>query len=177
MTFASDVAKFSENAKAKLDQQVRAITLELFSSVIMSTPVGNPELWERNRVAANYNQEVRVFNAALRDDAANLDKRGHLKRGKKLNDGMDIQAPKGYVGGRLRNSWYTTVGTPSDGQGRDPDKAGGGSLADLKNIGVGSVTYMTNNLVYAIPIEFGHSKQAPAGMVRINVTRVAETMK
>ena len=90
MTFASDVAKFSENAKKKLDQQVRAITLELFSSVIMSTPVGNPELWERNRVAANYNQEVRAFNANLRDNPENLDKRGHLKRGKKLNDGMTI---------------------------------------------------------------------------------------
>ena len=90
MTFSSDVKRFSENAKKKLDEQVRGITLELFSSVIMSTPVGNPELWERNRVAANYNQEVRVFNAALRDDAANLDKRGHLKRGKKLNDGMTI---------------------------------------------------------------------------------------
>lgn len=178
MTFASDVKRFSDNAKKKLDEQVRAITLELFSSVIMSTPVGNPELWERNRVAANYNQEVRVFNAALRENPANLDKRGHLKRGKKLNDGMTIVAPKGYVGGRLRNSWYTTVGTPSDGQGRDPDKAAGGSLADLKNIGVGSVTYMTNNLPYAIPIEYGHSiKQAPAGMVRINVARVAETMK
>jgi hypothetical protein len=63
------------------------------------------------------------------------------------------------------------------GTGREPDKTGGSSIADLKNIGVGSVTYMTNNLPYAIPIEYGHSKQSPAGMVRINVARVAETMK
>src|SRR5690242_8985183 len=107
----------------------------------------------------------------------NLDARGHLKRGKKLNDGMTIQAPKGYVGGRLRNSWYTTVGTPSEASGREPNKTGAGSIGDLKNIGVGSVCYLTNNLPYSISIEYGHSKQSPAGMARINVTRVAETMK
>ena len=177
MSFSSDVAKWSKQTKRDLDQKARAITLELFSSVIMSTPVGNPELWERNRIAANYNQEVRAFNATLRDNPENLDSRGHLKRGKKLNDGMTIQAPKGYVGGGLRNSWYTTVGTPSEASGREPNKTGSGSIADLKNIGVGSVCYLTNNLPYSISIEFGHSKQAPAGMARINVTRVAETMK
>ena len=46
MTFASDVKRFSENAKKKLDEQVRGITLELFSSIILSSPVGNPTLWK-----------------------------------------------------------------------------------------------------------------------------------
>jgi hypothetical protein len=41
----------------------------------------------------------------LRNDPANLDKRGRLKRGKKLNDGMDVVAPLGYVGGAFRGNW------------------------------------------------------------------------
>lgn len=55
VSFSSDVAKWAEKAKKDIDKQVRGLTLELFTSVVMSTPVGNPELWERNRVAANYN--------------------------------------------------------------------------------------------------------------------------
>jgi hypothetical protein len=174
VSFSGDVAKFRKDAVQKLDKQIRGVTLGLFRDVILATPVGNPELWERNRVAANYNQQVSVFNSGLRDNPDNLDKRGRLKRGRKLNDGMDIQKPKGYVGGRLRNSWYVTMDKPSDGSGREPNKAGAGSLTELKNIGVGGVCFLTNNLPYALPVEYGHSKQAPAGMVRINVTRVAE---
>lgn len=32
----------------------------------------------------------------------------------------------------------------------------------------GSVVYLSNNLPYILPLEYGHSQQAPAGMVRVN---------
>jgi hypothetical protein len=35
----------------------------------------------------------------------------------------------------------------------------------------GDTAYITNSLPYAIPLEFGHSQQAPGGMVRITVAR------
>lgn len=90
---------------------------------------------------------------------------------------MEIKAPAGYVGGRLRNSWYVTTGTPSEGAGREPNKAGAESIAEMKKITTGGVCYLTNNLPYAVAIEYGHSKRAPAGMVRVNVTRIAEMHK
>ena len=33
----------------------------------------------------------------------------------------------------------------------------------------GDVIYLTNNLPYAVPLEEGYSKQAPAGMVALTV--------
>ena len=39
MSFASDIAKFAKLTNASLDETGRAITLELFSSVIKDTPV------------------------------------------------------------------------------------------------------------------------------------------
>ena len=35
----------------------------------------------------------------------------------------------------------------------------------------GQMAYIINNLPYAIPLEFGHSTQAPGGMVRVTVAR------
>ena len=115
---------------------MRAITLDLFSSVVLGSPVGNPTLWKH-------------------------------------------KAPKGYAGGAFRNSWYVSLGTPSDGAGRAPNKAGADSLRDLQGIGgAGNVTMLTNNLPYGIRLEYeGWSKQSPAGFVRVNVARIAETVK
>lgn len=146
--------------------------------MILGSPVGNPDLWERNRVAVEYNKQVTLENAARRKNPENVDRRGHLKPGRALNDGMDIYRPRGYVGGRFRNSWYVTVGAPSNAGAREPDKSGAGSLSDLKNIGgAGTVTYLCNNMPYGLRLEYGWSKQAPEGMVRINVARIAEKYK
>lgn len=46
MTFSSDVKRFSDNAKKRMDAQVRAISLDLYTSVILGSPVGNPTLWK-----------------------------------------------------------------------------------------------------------------------------------
>lgn len=35
-----------------------------------------------------------------------------------------------------------------------------------------SVIYVSNSLPYIVPLEFGHSKQAPAGMVRTAIADV-----
>jgi hypothetical protein len=40
-----------------------------------------------------------------------------------------------------------------------------------QNLKAGGVFYITNNVVYIMPLEFGHSKQAPAGMARVTVDR------
>ena len=39
------------------------------------------------------------------------------------------------------------------------------------NLSAGGVVFLTNNLPYIMPLEFGSSKQAPAGMARVTVAR------
>lgn len=139
------------------------------------SPVGNPELWASNRVAKEYNDQVKVHNASLRDDPANLDKRGNLKRGLKLNDGMDIVAPRGYVGGRFRANWNTSVSEPDETTTDEVDPTGAKATANvLANMGgAGSVTFLTNGLPYGEMLEYhAHSSQAPAGMVRVSMARI-----
>jgi len=43
--------------------------------------------------------------------------------------------------------------------------------AEVLNLKAGQVIYLVNNLPYAIPLEYGHSSQAPGGMVRLTVQK------
>jgi len=62
----------------------------------------------------------------------------------------------------------------------DPTRSANGApsltraAAFAANVRAGGVVYLTNNLPYIMPLEFGHSKQAPAGMARITVARWQE---
>lgn len=45
-SFALDIAKFAEKAKAAQSQIVRAISTEILTRIVLRTPVGNPSLWK-----------------------------------------------------------------------------------------------------------------------------------
>lgn len=51
MSFADDWAKESENAIKAQREIVKVISIELFSGVITSSPVGNPALWKNPQSA------------------------------------------------------------------------------------------------------------------------------
>lgn len=82
---------------------------------------------------------------------------------------------RGYIGGTLRNSWYCTIGSPSSARVRGPNSAGQDSiqsLSALTSMDFGETVYLTNNAPYAQRVEFGWSRQAPAGMVRISLAEL-----
>lgn len=172
--FAESIRAFAEQAQQALDATFREIVIEIGSSVIRMSPVGNPELWAQNAIATQYNQAVEDHNTALRSDPANLSKNGRLKPGKKLKDGMDIAAPAGYVGGRFRGNWQFSIDLPATGELDRIDRSGDDTIAQLKAqveaLTIGQTAYIVNNLPYAVPLEYGHSTQAPAGMVRVTLT-------
>src|SRR5690606_17909707 len=120
-----------------------------------------------------YNSAVADWNATLRDNPDNLDSRGRLKRGRKLNDGMDVIVPDGYVGGRLRANWFVSVGVPNRATTSKIDRDGietiNRGFATIMSSDATKGVYMNNSLPYAIPVEYGHSSQAPHGMVRLTV--------
>lgn len=76
--------------------------------------------------------------------------------------------------GRLRGNWQMTLGAPAAGVTDVADKSGQMVVSTIAQQvgGVGKVNYLVNNLPYAESIEYGHSKQAPQGMVRINFIRI-----
>lgn len=73
--------------------------------------------------------------------------------------------------GRFRANWNLGVGTMDVATSEATDKAGAAVVARVAAMmaeqKAGQVFYITNSLPYAKPLEYGHSKQAPAGMVRL----------
>lgn len=175
MSFSLDLAAFVEKAKGNSELVVRKVSLQLISAVIKRSPVGNPELWAANKQAAEYNLEVLRFNNELRQDPANLNKAGRLRKGLKVNDSMDLVSGKGYVGGRFRGNWQVTFGTKALGLLPDIDPQGDSTIANANGVlltftsDVGTI-WAVNNLPYGPRLEFeGWSSQAPSGMVRVSV--------
>ncbi|MFJ2527825.1 hypothetical protein [Pseudomonas helmanticensis] len=194
-SFAENIRQFAEQAQAGLDATLREIVIEIGSSVIRMSPVGNPEIWAPNvahratnsRAADDYDFKVAVRNTLINLDENNFTRAGKLKRGVKYAKPLTkaerdqnfnvngLVAGKDYVGGRFRGNWQFSIGAPAEGELDQVDPAGGVTLAKLRlqveQLTIGQTAYIVNNLPYAVPLEYGHSKQAPGGMVRITLAR------
>ncbi|MEX3004224.1 hypothetical protein [Serratia fonticola] len=170
--FVQAITAFVDKAKANQAQVVRATSIRILAQLVQMSPVGNPELWEVNNTAVAYNDAVFEHNEAQRLDPANLTPTGKLKKHARVSDSMDIRAPAGYTGGRFRGNWQVSIDSPADGETGRIDKSGGATLAagnlviEQFRIGMQAI-YFVNNVPYAYRLEFGHSTQAPGGMVRI----------
>lgn len=170
--FMQAITAFVDKAKANQAQVVRATGIRILTQLVQMSPVGNPDLWEVNATAKAYNDAVAEHNDAQRNDPANLTPTGRLKKRARVSDSMDIKAPAGYTGGRFRGNWQVGLDTAPQGETGQVDKSGGKTLAAgtlvIERFRVGmQAVYFTNNVPYAYPLEFGHSSQAPGGMVRI----------
>jgi hypothetical protein len=74
--------------------------------------------------------------------------------------------------GRARNNWQTAINVIPDGISEGQDKSGAKAIGSANaTIGgaVGQVYYLVNNLAYIRKLEYGHSDQAPSGMVRLSL--------
>jgi len=76
--------------------------------------------------------------------------------------------------GRFKANWNVSFGYVDPLTTPSTDKGGGRTREririQLNGWQGGDTIYLTNSLPYAIPLEYGHSKQAPLGMVRLTVT-------
>lgn len=140
---------FNEFAKKTLkrsDLLIRAVGIKTFSAVIRDTPVGDPDLWQSSWLDTK--------------DRATVHNNPHLE---------------GYVGGRLRANWNCSLGVANTATSEST--AHGGAIPAMTKTVEGAdrkdTLWLSNSLPYAARIEYdGHSKQAPEGMVRRNVTRI-----
>jgi len=193
--FAAQIQAFANQAQQAIDATLREIVIEIGSSVIRMSPVGNPEIWAANvahrqknaREADDYDFKVAARNTVINLTESNFTKSGKLKKGvkyaKPLTKAERVQnfnvnglvSGKDYVGGRFRGNWMFSIGSPDSTTTDEVDPSGRKSTARIVDGAIefkaGDTAYITNSLPYAIPLEFGHSQQAPGGMVRITVAR------
>lgn len=77
--------------------------------------------------------------------------------------------------GRFRMNWQATVDNPATGILIGDDPSGSRAIGRISHFVTSSTKWdefrLTNNLPYAERLEFGWSKQAPNGMVRVTVSR------
>lgn len=77
--------------------------------------------------------------------------------------------------GRFRGNWQFSIDAPAAGTLSTLDPTGAEATARLADDSIlykaGETAFIVNNLPYAIPLEYGHSDQAPQGMVRVTQAR------
>jgi hypothetical protein len=144
MSFSDDINKFAKKAIANGDQVVRKTVLDITTSIMELSPVGNPSLWQDwNKGGAAKNKEHWLVKAGF--------------------------VGEGYSGGHFRANWQLGIGALPNGIVEGIDKSGMATLSKANALipkdAAGKVYYYANNLPYADALEHGHSHQAPYGMV------------
>ena len=191
--FAESIRAFAEQAQQAMDSTFQNIVIEIGISVITMSPVGNPEVWAANvahqakakRAADDYDFKVSVRNTLINLNQDNFTKAGNLRKGVKYAKPLTktereqnfttngLVAGQGYVGGRFRGNGQFSIDSPATEDLDRIDPSGSEAIAALisqvQALTIGQTAYIVNNLPYAIPLEYGHSTQAPAGMVRVTL--------
>lgn len=80
--------------------------------------------------------------------------------------------------GRFRGNWNIGYLSPNRGASEFTDPTGAATLSRITAavqaapINDGASVFLTNSLPYALELEHGSSKQAPAGMVKVTLAEV-----
>ncbi len=82
--------------------------------------------------------------------------------------------------GRFKGNWQVAIGSIPAGTVQIDDKTGTATVAKVAAVALGmragQVIYLVNNLEYARPLEYGHSRQAPGGMVRLTIREFSQVV-
>lgn len=192
-SFAATIATWVDKTKENNDKAVRAYGMQILGRLIEISPVGDPRRWKINKAYALARQHANKVNAAQRRKNGGKLKRGQKKHASVLvsfktkNGNVTFRqrgwAAKNYTGGRFRGNWQVTFDRPAVGAIDRVDKAGTATLAAGREVlahydsGEYGSIWFTNNVPYAQRLEYGWSKQAPAGIVRVVAAEINSKVK
>lgn len=146
MSFASELSAEITAIRKANEEVIKVTAINLFSSIILSSPVGNPDLWVWKHPTKGYVDYVSY--------------KGY---------------PEGYVGGAFRSNWYLTFDSPSNQWNENNIISQQQKINEIGGIATGGVRdkyILANNAPYAQRLENGWSTQAPAGsIVQANVSK------
>jgi len=79
--------------------------------------------------------------------------------------------------GRFRANWGAAIGAATVGTKESFDKTGSATVAaatlTVFDWNCAGSIYLVNSMAYGPKLEYGHSKQAPAGMVRVTLSEIS----
>eukprot|EP00456_Euglypha_rotunda_P064327 TRINITY_DN54735_c0_g1_i3.p1 TRINITY_DN54735_c0_g1~~TRINITY_DN54735_c0_g1_i3.p1 ORF type:complete len:175 (-),score=33.99 TRINITY_DN54735_c0_g1_i3:567-1091(-) len=158
MTWTIDPRKFGEEVRRDHRELCQKAAILLDQRLVLQSPVGNPDLWQENQRNAYRRETYNLFAEAL--GARPMSK-------KKLNEAFPNVGGKGYVGGRFRGNWQVGVGSAPTGELplRSAEEAMAKAATAAASAPDFPVIFISNNLPYAVPLNHGHSSQAPSGFV------------
>lgn len=183
-TFAERIDRWVSDTTDTIDTATRAIAIEMLTRMVLRSPVGNPELWAANRKVIEgrqrFNADVDAVSAFARNPLTRL-RYDKVKTPRRLSartiaKRLPLKAGRGYVGGRFRANWNLEFGRANrttlaenivDPSGQNAIASGIDHLT--ANYVRGQAIYITNSLPYGPRLEFGWSRQAPQGFVRVTV--------
>lgn len=87
--------------------------------------------------------------------------------------------PAGYEPGNFRGNWFYSANAPIDVVHHGVGITDVNDLAEMPALAAGLKHYVSNNLPYAQALEYGHSGQAPNGVLGVlaaEMTTIAETV-
>lgn len=181
MGFAEDLKRLCDAAGEKAEETVRRVGLELYSDMVDMSPVGNPDLWQANKQASYMRETYNVWVEAINADIGKGKGRLRKKSTKSLKKAFPNVAGIDYTGGRFKNNWQVGISGINTNTDRGPSSDGNAALAAydaaIKGWRPGMSIFLTNSMPYAQRLEYGHSKQAPGGMVRLTVQNYSQAIK
>ena len=144
MSFALDLEAFAQKTRVKLDLVVRKVVIDMTSTIVQMTPV------DTGHARSNYFWGVQrvttIDNSVNPDDAKRA-------AGKMFTASF-----------KERQKFIKAVNSAGNGK-----ESSNRAIAFATGLKAGGTVYLTNNLPYIMALEYGHSRQAPAGMARITV--------
>lgn len=125
----------------------------------------------RGKSARKFGIDLKKFGAVTNEQANTIFKKVIVDLDSRIVMGTPVDE------GRARANWFPSLNAPSSAITDDVDTMGEVAVASAQRIAsaakLGDVAWMTNNLPYILKLENGHSTQAPAGMVDLNLLAVA----
>jgi hypothetical protein len=80
--------------------------------------------------------------------------------------------------GRFKSNWNFSLDAPdSSTSGSDNQARGLTEAGKAATMRIGGVAYLSNGLPYAKRLEYGYSKQAAAGMVRVSAAEFSDNVR
>ena len=121
--------------------------------------------------AANFEMQLKEFSDVLLPEYQTIFvKKISMELLKKLINKSPVDT------GRFRGAWVVGRNTADRSEPDTADPSGTSTemkgINDINSIREGDIVYLSNNLDYALMLEYGWSKQAPAGMVAISLNEI-----
>ena len=126
-------------------------------------------------MAQSFSAQMKVFENLTADKAEKVFRRTCLDLSSSIIKGTPVDS------GRARMNWQPEINSFADGEIQAEDKSGliaiGKVASTTTRLKVGSKFTLSNNLDYIEGLEYGNSKQAPQGMVRLNLLRFNQILQ